>query len=320
MFQTVHPNDVLQRASLMDFDILRVPYGFSMLKMQLALARVKERFIWKQKDGIREYQAIGLQYSDPSNPYFDAVDLSATYSVNQDQQIQIAKENRRFQFFDRRNLAGDEFDFVFRRVFPLPLFRTRLLMIAPNSNPVRSHSDGARTIRLHIPIETSQAAWFAIDGRQYHLPADGSAYLINTSLMHQVGNAGEVPRTHLVSVLYSMIDGHLNHLAWLAVRDFAEENHGRQNSLLYAHMRECDQRTGRLCELCGSHGARVFHVPDKRMLRSVCAICIENVIRKSFRYVPEASAKGKYKEHAVEEVRAVSKLKDLIGNAIESYR
>lgn len=320
MFQSVHPNDVLYRASLMDFDILKVPYGLSVFKMQVALARVKERFIWKQKDGIREYQAIGLQYSDPLNPYLDSVDLSATYSVANDQQIQLVNESRRFLFFDRRNLVGDEFDFVFRRVFPLPLFRTRLLMIAPDSTPVRRHSDGARTVRLHIPIETNEGSWFEIDGRHYYLPADGSAYLINTSLIHQVGNAGEVPRTHLVSVLYSMMDAHLNYLAWLAAREFWEANHSRYNSRALALVRECDQRTSRSCELCGSQGVRVFHVPDNRILRSVCAICIENLIRENFPYVPEASAKGKYQEHAIEEVQAVSRLKDLIGNSVESYR
>lgn len=306
------------RGSRLNFDVLRIPYAFSVSELQSALARVKEKFPWSGKDGEVDYQAIGLQYHDPNNPYLDAVDRQATYVRGENRQISLATEHSPFRFFDRRNLAGDEFEFVFRRVTPLRMYRTRLMSVSPGARPGSLHTDGARSIRLHVPIETNSGCWFELEGRRLHLPADGSAYLINTSLMHRIGNEGTSPRTHLVSVLFSRSDATIHPVALLAIRDFWEEHHGQDGAPAEKLKKECEQRAGKRCELCNKEDRRLFHIPDQHMLRSVCAICIEDLARKNSLDAPGPSARGRYLEHASREEKSVETLKALLENAVRS--
>ncbi len=306
------------RGARLDFDVLRIPYALSILQLQSALARAKGKYPWSGKDGEDEYQAIGLQYHDPNNPYFDAVDRQATYIMGENRQVSLATEHAPFRFFDRRNLAGDEFEFVFRRIIPLRIYRSRLMCVSPGARPGNLHTDGARSIRLHIPIETNSDCWFEIDGRRHHLPADGSAYLINTSLMHRIGNEGISPRTHLVSVLFSRSDATLHPVALLAIRDFWEEHHGQDGAPAERLKKECEKRAGKRCELCKMQDRRLFHVPDQKMLRSVCAICIEDLARKNSLEAPGPSFRGLYLEHASREKKSVETLKSLLEYAVKS--
>ena len=55
--------------------------------------------------------------------------------------------------------------------------------------------------RVHIPLTTNEKCFFVIEDKTYHLPADGSIYLANTTLYHTAFNGtrdGEFIRTHIV--------------------------------------------------------------------------------------------------------------------------
>lgn len=317
VFQTIHPNEILLRGSKLDFDIVRIPLALSEAALKASLARVQEKFPWSGKDGEDHYRAIGLQYHDPKNPYLDAVDRQATYTLGEARQFELSIEHSRFRFFDRRNLAGEEFEYVFRRLLPLRVFRTRLMTVAPGFHAGNPHSDGPKSMRLHIPLETNPGAWFEIEGRRYHLPADGSAYLVNTSLVHRIGNDGSTPRTHWVSVLFRRSEAPIHPLALLAIRDFWEEHHGRDGTPVEALKKACDERTGKQCELCQKRDLRLFHIPDTNILRSICAACMEDLIRRHRLETPSTSANGRYEEHALREEKIVHELKALLENAVE---
>jgi hypothetical protein len=322
-FQPIHPNEILSRGERADFDILRIPYGFSPARLKASLDLVHRKFPWSGKDGEDSYRAIGLQYHDPKNPFLDAIDRQATYSHGEGRSLELAIEHSPFRFFDRRNLAADEFEYVFRRLIPLRVYRTRLMSVAPGFFPGNPHSDGPRSMRLHIPLETNPSAWFEIQGKRYHMPADGSAYLVNTSLVHRIGNEGSTPRTHWVSVLYKRGNIPLHPIALLAIRDFWEEHHGRDGSAAEALKQECVRRTQSRCELCwqkDSIGPHIFHVPDTKLLRSVCATCMENLIRGQKLETPGISAYGQYEDHALRESKVVEELKALLENAVEKCR
>jgi len=68
------------------------------------------------------------------------------------------------------------------------------------------HYDHAH--RVHIPLITNEKCFLAIDDKIYHLPADGSIYIANTTLYHTAFNGtrdGEFTRTHIVgNVSYSL--------------------------------------------------------------------------------------------------------------------
>jgi hypothetical protein len=299
----LHPNEIYARSRSLDFDILRVPYGFPMGRLERALGRVRANFPWSGKDGEDRYQAIGLQYSalnvpagsravPPDETYLDAVDRKATYEYGEGYEqtydpnsVKVAKLHAPFRFFDRVNLAGAQFEFVFQRVLPFRLYRTRLMTILPGFELPDPHIDGKTSVRLHVPIETNPTAWIQISGRRYYLPADGSGYLINTSRPHKVGNSGATPRTHLVSILYQNGAGPLHAIAINATRDFYEQHHGLDGRTIASEKTECRKLSGERCEICQGKGGRLYEIPSKApspesdLLRSVCTNCIENICR-----------------------------------------
>jgi len=78
------------------------------------------------------------------------------------------------------------------------LGRTRVLKKEPRST-LSWHKDPDP--RLHIPIITNYGCRMVIDDRAYHMPADGSVYLTNTTKYHNFFNGGEEDRIHIVATL-----------------------------------------------------------------------------------------------------------------------
>mgnify|MGYP002632252723 CR=1 FL=1 len=66
------------------------------------------------------------------------------------------------------------------------------------ASKIDPHIDGARTIRLHIPIITNDEAWFGWGDKKY-IFTPGKVYLINTSKEHYTVNEGNTTRAHIIS-------------------------------------------------------------------------------------------------------------------------
>jgi len=75
------------------------------------------------------------------------------------------------------------------------LVRTRVMLMKPRTC-YYYHKDNTK--RLHIPIETNPHCFLLVDGEQMHLPADGGAYVVDTTQMHTALNASEHDRIHIV--------------------------------------------------------------------------------------------------------------------------
>ena len=71
---------------------------------------------------------------------------------------------------------------------------------------INPHTDGERTIRLHIPIYTNDDAWFGWGDKKYNF-VPGKVYLINTGKEHYTINHGLTERAHIIS--------HPANVAWL---------------------------------------------------------------------------------------------------------
>lgn len=58
------------------------------------------------------------------------------------------------------------------------------------------HVDTGATC-YHIPLITNPGSWFIYEHRCFHMPADGSVYLVNNGRPHTFVNSGYEPRVHL---------------------------------------------------------------------------------------------------------------------------
>jgi hypothetical protein len=81
--------------------------------------------------------------------------------------------------------------------FPFPVFRARLMALAPRYC-YSVHQD--QTARLHLAIDTSEHAPFIFVERNevFRIPADGNGYWVDTREVHTAMNGGSEERLHLV--------------------------------------------------------------------------------------------------------------------------
>lgn len=60
----------------------------------------------------------------------------------------------------------------------------------------RWHTDFSQ-VCLHIPIVTNLGCRFVYEDRAFHMPADGTVYVVNNEKYHSFMNGGDTPRVHI---------------------------------------------------------------------------------------------------------------------------
>ena len=76
----------------------------------------------------------------------------------------------------------------------------RMLSVVMPGDFIPSHADqqaASWRCRVHVPLTTNDAAWFAYDDDAHRLRV-GVAYRVNTEAPHAIRNAGESPRIHMM--------------------------------------------------------------------------------------------------------------------------
>lgn len=68
----------------------------------------------------------------------------------------------------------------------------------PPGTFINTHVDSDDWIKIHVPITTCDDSVFYFEDNEYHMPADGSMYLINTMIPHGTNNRGTGTRAHMI--------------------------------------------------------------------------------------------------------------------------
>ncbi len=202
--EEIQLSDFKQRFIAQDFKILRIKTNFDLKKAQDIYADVLKNYSLKSKDQQEDYLGIGLHYRDEENPLFDGLD-----QVNYIDQDRKVVPKRKHGLFSQQNEIGAQFQFVEDIFDFLKLGRGRLLVAKPGFK-MNPHRDGDFIYTLHFPLYTKKDATFFIEGDEFHLPADGSCYLVNAELFHHVENNSDEDRVHLV---YSLSPLNFRHLS-----------------------------------------------------------------------------------------------------------
>lgn len=174
------------------FEVGRLNLRFDANKYRQMAEMALGRFPARIKDRYEAYKGLGLQYSDPANPLYDSVGEIVHIDSKKN-----AGEVRWPGLQVKKNQIGESFGeiySIFERFFLLS--RGRLLVAEPGFK-MSEHTDGEHCLTLHLPLKTDPQAYLYVEGRAYHLPADGSIYIVNVSKPHYIWNQSSLERIHL---------------------------------------------------------------------------------------------------------------------------
>jgi hypothetical protein len=123
---------------------------------------------------------------------------------------------------------------LIERIVPATAMRCLIALLPPGA-VIAPHIDQAdyfsKTIRLHVPIVTSDAVWMYCGGQSYRMRS-GEIWALNNSTTHGVVNAdAECERIHLICDFLPSAE--LESLLASGERDLGERNHDIE-SRLYA--------------------------------------------------------------------------------------
>ena len=187
--------------SLTNNDFQKQNFKFDIKKLRVACDQVLKIKGFDTSLGIPHFAGISLNQipGDPESikgnkvrgVYWTKPDSSGK-EVTRDVSIDESKYTEFVEDF-KNTYFKEVYDELSKR---FKLGRVRLLLKEPRST-LSWHRDPEP--RLHIPIITNYGCRMVIEDRAYHMPADGSVYLTNTTKYHNFFNGGEQARIHLVA-------------------------------------------------------------------------------------------------------------------------
>lgn len=158
-----------------------------------------------------------LDWEETSYQQLSLTEFDETYDLSQRSEMsgsawdtRVAKRDPRADERWYRKIKDDVPSYLREVLSTFPgAHRTRFANLAPNSE-VKPHIDYDTLygIRLHIALDTNEGCYnggWDKDGNEvkYHIPADGSVWLVNPGVKHYAVNAGSTPRNHLIISLDS---------------------------------------------------------------------------------------------------------------------
>lgn len=151
------------------------------------------------------YQQLSLTEFDESYDLSQRTELSGTAWDSR-----IAKKDPKADERWYRKIKDDVPEYLKEILTSFPgAHRTRFANLAPYSE-VKPHIDYDTLygVRLHIALETNEHCYnggWDKDGNEikFHIPADGSVWLVNPGVKHYAVNGGSTNRNHLIISLDS---------------------------------------------------------------------------------------------------------------------
>lgn len=99
---------------------------------------------------------------------------------------------------DNFNIPTDlVFGFGQKIIETFPNIRQTVISGHPPGTRINFHVDNDEFVKIHIPIYTNDKSYFDFENERFLLE-EGSAYLINTSIVHGTENLGTTDRVHLI--------------------------------------------------------------------------------------------------------------------------
>lgn len=180
--------------------VFKIPGLFRPDQLSSALGDFRSKYNFENKDLYEGYQGVCLQYSPYSKDplYGDLQGLLIDSDKRTPYGSEVPSSSEDYKWNDAGMSLAFVTDVLAQKFL---LSQGRLLEALPGLFIMR-HVDSPPSFTIHVPIETNPEAHIVIGENEYHLPADGSIYILDTRKPHFIYNAGTTSRTHLVFRLF----------------------------------------------------------------------------------------------------------------------
>lgn len=257
--QTIEISELGRRYLAKNYRVLRINCEFDLDQINNLLKQVVAKYPLKSKDRDPKYQAVGLQYFDATNPFYDSVDSR--------QDILRANPGL-IPPFIYYNEIGKRFEFIQEKLATMELMRGRILRAFPGIK-MPEHTDGDYSAAIHIPVQTCEGNLFYVEGEPFHLPANGSAFLINTSRPHYIVNQSEQDRIHLMFYVDSLspfrVPAELREARYSLFKQLSNKTW----QMLEGFAREVISRDNFECQYCGASTPLTIALSDYRRANEI---------------------------------------------------
>jgi hypothetical protein len=177
----------------MQFEVKKLNIAVNLEKLQSYYNKVEKDFqhlCWKTNSSTVDNGVGGHRVNDMYgwSIHSNALDLS---KPNPPYNIGLQKS-------DTYHWTELDFGIIedFKQAFPFG--HGYSIAVHPPGTFINTHIDSDDWIKIHVPIYTGLYSYFFFKENEYHMQADSSMYLVNTTLEHGTNNRGNETRVHLL--------------------------------------------------------------------------------------------------------------------------
>jgi len=178
-------------------DYVKIKFNFDILKLQEDLTTLLDR-VPLDKDTNQ----LCLMHRDKcNNPYYfgcGSLSHEGSFSTGKQTIKSIIHEEQEFSIFNKE-LKNTYFYTIYKELSKRFNIARMRIMALKQKSCLTWHRDYEK--RIHIPIITDIGCKFVLEDVSFHLPADGNAYVVDTTNHHTVFNGSKIVRIHLVATI-----------------------------------------------------------------------------------------------------------------------
>lgn len=168
-------------------------FNFDISRLQEEMVTLLER------KPLGKHNQLALMHRiDCDDPYYfgcGSLVLEGNFKSGQQTEKTIILSEEEFDLFNDE-LKDTYFYTIYKAMSSRYKLARMRIMSLKQKTCLTWHYDSGQ--RIHIPIITHPGCKFVLEDNAFHLPADGNAYIVDTTKYHTVFNGSKIVRIHLV--------------------------------------------------------------------------------------------------------------------------
>lgn len=177
-------------------DYIKINFNFDIPKLK------KEIEILLKNKSTHGLNQLALMHRDNcDDPYYfgcGSLDYEGDFSTGKQTKKAVIHQEKEFVTFNKE-LENTYLYEVYQKINNYTKIARMRIMILDQKTCLTWHRDLQK--RIHIPIITDEKCKFVVEDSAFYLPANGDAYVVDTTKYHTVLNGSRIIRIHLIGTI-----------------------------------------------------------------------------------------------------------------------